>query len=173
MKRILAAAITLALGCAALASNVHASPLAASWACTLAICGVPEGKPIVEQLLPPPEVPARITRHYPAKVIVNLEARKVVGTLADGVKYDFYTFNGTVPGPMIRVRVGDTVEIRLKNAHSDHMPHNIDLHAVMGTGGGATDSIVIPGHEGAFEFKALHAGFFVYHCAMAPAAVHI
>ncbi|MHB1588978.1 MAG: copper-containing nitrite reductase, partial [Metallibacterium scheffleri] len=74
MKRILATAITLALGYAALASNVHASPLPAGWACTPAICGAPEGKPIVEQLLPPPEVPARITRHYPAKVIVNLEA---------------------------------------------------------------------------------------------------
>ena len=173
MKRILATAIALALGAAGFAGSTHASPLPAGWTCTPALCGAPQGKPIVEHLLPPPEVPPPITRRYPATVIVNLEAKEVVGKLADGVKYDFYTFDGTVPGPMIRVRVGDTVEIRLKNAHSDHMPHNIDLHAVMGVGGGAANSIVIPGHEAAFAFKALHAGLYVYHCAMAPAAVHI
>lgn len=173
MKRSPALALSLALAAAALASRAHASPLPAGWTCTPALCGAPQGKPIVASLLPPPEVPPPITRRYPATVIVNLEAKEVVGTLADGVRYDFYTFNGTVPGPMIRVRVGDTVEIRLKNAHADHMPHNIDLHAVMGTGGGAAESIVVPGHEAAFVFKALHAGLFVYHCAMAPAAVHI
>ncbi len=173
MKRILATAIALALGAAGFAGSAHASPLPAGWTCTPALCGAPQGKPIVEHLLPPPEVPPPITRRRPATVIVNLEAKEVVGTLADGVQYDFYTFNGTVPGPMIRVRVGDTVEIRLKNAHGDHMPHNVDLHAVMGVGGGAPNSIVIPGHEAAFAFKALHAGLYVYHCAMAPAAVHI
>ena len=61
-----------------------------------------------------PEVPAPIARKKPAKVVVNIEAKEYVGTLADGVQYKFWSFNGTVPGPMIRVRQGDTVELHLK-----------------------------------------------------------
>ncbi len=67
------------------------------------------------QLTTLPQVPAPITRKEAARVLVNVEAKEYVGTLADGVQYKFWSFNGTVPGPMIRVRVGDTVEIHLKN----------------------------------------------------------
>ena len=68
---------------------------------------------------------------------VDLEARKVTGLMNDGVAYDYWTFNGTVPGPMIRVRQGDTVELTLKNAADSGLTHSIDLHAVLGPGGGA------------------------------------
>ncbi len=120
-----------------------------------------------------PNVPPPITRDYPAKVIVRLFTKEKVGRLADGVQYTFWTFNGTVPGPMIRVRQGDLVEIHLSNDPSDMMSHNIDLHAVIGPGGGAASSVTLPGHTSVFSFRALHAGLFVYHCATPPVPMHI
>src|SRR5690625_6445527 len=93
--------------------------------------------------------------------------------LADGVDYHFWTFNGTVPGSVIRVREGDLIEFHLKNHGSSEFPLNIDLHAVTGPGGGAAASLTLPGHETVFELRALHAGLYVYHCATAPVPVHI
>jgi len=120
-----------------------------------------------------PNVPPPITRDHPAKVIVHIFTKEEVGRLADGVQYQFWTFNGTVPGPMIRVREGDLVEIHLSNDPSDMMAHNIDLHAVIGPGGGAASSITPPGHTSVFSFRALHPGLFVYHCATPPVPMHI
>ncbi len=112
-----------------------------------------------------PTVPPPVTRKNAGKVIVNVEAKEYVGTLADGVKYKFWSFNGTVPGPMIRVREGDTVELHLKNHASSQFPHNMDLHAVNGPGGGAGANLAAPGQEGVFSFKALNPGLYIYHCA--------
>ena len=120
---------------------------------------------IPAQLTTLPQVPPPITRTTPARIIVNLEAKEFVGVLDDGVKYKFWSFNGTIPGPMIRVRVGDTVELHLKNHKTNQFPHNIDLHAVNGPGGGAGANLAAPGNEGAFSFKALTPGLFMYHCA--------
>jgi nitrite reductase (NO-forming) len=83
-----------------------------------------------------PEVPPPITRKHATKMIVNLETKEVKMRLADGVDYTFWTFGGTVPGSFIRIREGDDVEFHLKNHPSSKMPHNIDLHAVTGQGGG-------------------------------------
>ena len=112
-----------------------------------------------------PDVPAYITRIQPETVVVNFEAKEFVGPLADGKHYKFWSFNGTVPGPMIRVRHGDTVEFHLSNHSSSQFPHNIDLHAVSGPGGGASVTLVAPGEEKVFRFKTLHPGLYVYHCA--------
>lgn len=120
-----------------------------------------------------PEVPPHIDRTNEAKVIVNMETVEVVGRLADGVEYTFWTFGGSVPGPMIRVREGDDVEFHLKNHPSSKMPHNIDLHAVTGQGGGAAASLTIPGHASKFSFKALNPGLYIYHCATSPVGMHI
>ncbi len=120
-----------------------------------------------------PNVPPLITRTHPTKVIVHLVTKEVIGRLADGVQYQFWTFNGTVPGPMIRVREGDLIEIHLSNDPSNMMAHNIDLHAVIGPGGGAASSITPPGHTSVFSFKALHPGLFIYHCATPPVPMHI
>ncbi|MGE8721914.1 copper-containing nitrite reductase [Leptospira terpstrae] len=120
-----------------------------------------------------PEVPPHIDRTNEAKVIVNMETVEVVGRLADGVEYTFWTFGGSVPGPMIRVREGDNVEFHLKNHPSSKMPHNIDLHAVTGQGGGAAASLTIPGHASKFSFKALNPGLYIYHCATSPVGMHI
>ncbi|MDE2304128.1 MAG: nitrite reductase, copper-containing [Gammaproteobacteria bacterium] len=131
------------------------------------------GTPIEERLVPPPAVPPPIHRDHPARVIVRLETREIVRQIADGVRYTFWTFNGSVPGPLIRVREGDTVELHLKNDASSRMAHNIDMHAVMGPGGGAAATVTPPGRESVFSFKALRSGLFIYHCATAPVPMHI
>lgn len=135
--------------------------------------GAPQGAPIQAVLTSPPNVPPPIDRKYPARVIVNLDIKEVKKEIADGVTYDFWTFGGTVPGSFIRVRQGDTVELHLTNPPDSHMPHNIDLHAVTGPGGGAPLTLTSPGHEGVFTFKALNSGLFVYHCAATPVGMHI
>ena len=120
-----------------------------------------------------PLVPPPVDRAGNAKVIVRLETTEVKGTLADGVQYAFWTFGGGVPGPFVRVRVGDLVQIRLKNGDKSMHPHSIDLHAVTGAGGGAAVTQLGPGQEGAFEFKALNPGLYVYHCATPSVPQHI
>ena len=127
----------------------------------------------VAVLVAPPNVPAPITRTTATKVIVNLEMIEKTARLADGVQYTMWTFGGTVPGTFLRVREGDLVEIHLKNAANSTMPHNIDLHAVTGPGGGAKASLTIPGHESVFSFTAMNPGLFVYHCATSPVPMHI
>ena len=120
-----------------------------------------------------PAVPPPITRSNPTRVVVNLETQELVRRLADGVDYTFWTFGGEVPGQFIRVREGDVVEFHLNNRPDSRMPHNIDLHAVTGPGGGATSSLVSPGRSATFVFKALNPGLYVYHCATAPVGMHI
>ena len=105
--------------------------------------------------------------------MVDLEVRELVRHLANGVDYTFWTFGGDVPGLFIRVREGDLVEIRLHNHPSSKLPHNIDLHAVIGPGGGAASTITAPGHTSTFSFTALHPGLYVYHCGTAPVPMHV
>jgi nitrite reductase (NO-forming) len=120
-----------------------------------------------------PLVPPPVDRPGNARVIVNLETTEVKGVLADGVQYTFWTFGGTVPGPFVRVRVGDAVQIRLRNGAKSMHPHSIDLHAVTGPGGGAGVTQLGPGQEGSFEFKALNPGLYVYQCATPGVPEHI
>ena len=120
-----------------------------------------------------PNVPPPITRTNATKVIVKLEVQEIVKRMADGVDYTFWTFGGSVPGKFIRIRHGDEVEFHLMNRPDSKMPHNIDLHAVTGPGGGAAASFTAPGHESVFSFKAINPGLFVYHCATAPVGMHI
>ncbi|HAH59458.1 MAG: nitrite reductase, copper-containing [Lentimicrobium sp.] len=127
----------------------------------------------IAQLTDPPFVPPPITRNYATKVIVDLEIIEMEMELADGVNYVFWTFGGTVPGSFIRIREGDYVEFHLKNHPDNKLPHNIDLHAVTGQGGGAEATYVAPGYEAVFNFTAINPGLFVYHCATAPVGMHI
>jgi nitrite reductase (NO-forming) len=125
------------------------------------------------ELTAPPFVPKPIGDRQAMKLVVNMEIKEQEGEMVDGVKYTYWTFGGSVPGSFIRTRVGDEVEFHLKNHPDNKMPHNIDLHAVTGPGGGATSSLVAPGHEKVFNFKTLNPGLYVYHCATAPVGMHI
>ena len=113
----------------------------------------------------PPHVPPHTSRIMPEIVVVNFTAKEFIGPLGAGKNYKFWSYNGTVPGPMIRVRLGDTVEFHLSNDDTNQYPHNIDLHAVNGPGGGAEATLVAPGEEKIFQFKTLHPGLFIYHCS--------
>ncbi|MGI9145415.1 MAG: copper-containing nitrite reductase [Chloroflexota bacterium] len=135
----------------------------------------PEPRPVPDgtQALPPPQIAAAIERAQPTTVKVDLEARKVTGLINEGVAYDYWTFNGTVPGPMIRVRQGDMVELTLKNAPDSGLTHSIDLHAVLGPGGGAKFTQVPPGESATIRFQAMRPGIYVYHCATPMVSMHI
>lgn len=124
-------------------------------------------------MVAPPFVPEPTGDRRAKKLIVNLETIEQIGELADGTEYNFWTFNGTVPGSFIRARVGDEIVLNLKNNENSNFPHNIDLHAVNGPGGGAEATFVAPGKEASFTFKALNPGLYVYHCATAPVGMHI
>ena len=120
-----------------------------------------------------PEVPPPTDRDHPAKVRVKMETVEKTMTMEDGVEYHYWTFNGDVPGQMIRVREGDTVEVEFSNNPSSTVPHNVDFHAATGPGGGAEATFTAPGHTSTFSFKALQAGLYIYHCAVAPVGMHI
>ncbi len=125
------------------------------------------------ELTAPPFVPKPVGDRAAKKLIVDMEILEKEGEMTDGVKYIYWTFGGSVPGSFIRTRVGDEVEFTLKNHPDNKLPHNIDLHAVTGPGGGATSSFVAPGHQIKFSFKTLNPGLYVYHCATAPVGMHI
>ncbi|HEZ7982789.1 copper-containing nitrite reductase [Neisseria meningitidis] len=120
-----------------------------------------------------PEVPPAIDRDYPAKVRVKMETVEKTMKMDDGVEYHYWTFDGDVPGRMIRVREGDTVEVEFSNNPSSTVPHNVDFHAATGQGGGAAATFTAPGRTSTFSFKALQAGLYIYHCAVAPVGMHI
>jgi nitrite reductase (NO-forming) len=131
--------------------------------------------PLPENLarVPAPEVAPPVNRKKPALVRVTLEAKTVTGLLADGVGYQYWTYNGTVPGPMIRVRQGDTVELTLKNSPESPVSHSIDSHGVLGPGGGGKVTQTPPGSTSVFQFKAMKPGAFIYHCATPMIPYHL
>ena len=121
----------------------------------------------------PTDLPAPLEIREPTTVVINLETVEVEGQLADGTTYTYWTFNGQVPGPFYRVRLGDTIEVHLKNNTSSVMNHSVDFHAVTGPGGGAVMTQTKPGEETVFTAKAINVGLFVYHCATPMVADHI
>lgn len=123
----------------------------------------------------PTDVPPPLPNRAATVVHVTLIAKELVGTLDASAKttYHYWTFNGKVPGPMIRVRQGDTVEVTLKNDSSSRMAHSIDFHAALGPGGGAALSQTVPGQSKTFTFQATTPGLFVYHCGTQMIAEHM
>jgi nitrite reductase (NO-forming) len=127
----------------------------------------------ISVVMAPDNLPGPIGDRAPETIDIELISQEVDGVLADGTTYTYWTFNGTVPGPMIRVMVGDTVNLTLKNDATSANAHSIDLHAVTGPGGGAVATQTLPGEETTFTFKALNPGVYVYHCATPSVAQHI
>jgi nitrite reductase (NO-forming) len=118
--------------------------------------------------LPPP-----IGKRAPQTIRVDLTTVELEGRLAEGTTFGYWTFNGKVPGPFLRVRVGDTVDVRLQNSSESSMVHSVDFHAATGPGGGAAATQTNPGEETSVKFKALIPGLYVYHCATPMVAHHI
>jgi len=168
----------------------------------------------------PANIPPPITRKENTTVKYALEAISVNSELAPGVFYEYWTFNKQVPGPFLRVKEGDTVEVSLYHnpaghshapvamndmemnlsgplslptAYADeghaatpvdphmqsaaptmgHEKHSIDLHAVLGPGGGAMMMQVAHGETKIFSFKAMRPGIYIYHCASPHIPTHI
>lgn len=105
-------------------------------------------------------------------VRIHLDVKEVIAEIAPGISYNYWTYNGQTPGPMLRIREGDTVELTLTNDPTSLHHHNIDLHAVTGQGGGASLTEVLPGETKTFRWKALNPGLYIYHCAMPNVSTH-
>ena len=118
-------------------------------------------------------VPPPVGKREPQTIRVDLLTVELEGRLAEGTTFGYWTFNGRVPGPMLRVRVGDTLDVHVKNSEDATMIHSVDFHAATGPGGGAAATQVDPGQEKSFKFKALIPGLYVYHCATPMVAHHI
>jgi nitrite reductase (NO-forming) len=114
----------------------------------------------------PTRIPPPIGRSHPIHHEITLEAREIDSEIEPGATFSYMTFNGQVPGPMIRVRRGDTVTLTLRNNPHSTTWHSIDLHAVYGPGGGADPLTVLPGMSKTISFKAMYPGGFTYHCGV-------
>lgn len=121
----------------------------------------------------PHEVGEPVGKRAPRTINLDLETTEVEGRLGEGSSYRFWTFNNTVPGPFVRVRVGDTVNVNMKNSIESAHIHSVDFHAATGPGGGAAVTQAPPGQTKSFSFKALQPGLYVYHCATPMVAQHI
>lgn len=131
-----------------------------------------------------PDMPPATGRTTPAIVEVSFEVVEGVTSIdpETGVEFDTWGFklvdggdgvaSGT-PGPVIRTRVGDVLRLTVANPSSNTHPHNIDLHAVTGQGGGAEATTVNPGETRTIEARMLYPGFFMYHCAYGDVPAHI
>jgi copper-containing nitrite reductase len=121
-----------------------------------------------------PDVPAPIGRREQRREVVHWTIREAQSEIAPGVIYDdAWGFEGHVPGPLLRVRVGDLVEVHVRNALNSIRTHNIDFHFVMGPGGGASALSVAPGEEAVLEARATAPGFYMFHCATPDIPMHI
>lgn len=118
-------------------------------------------------------IPPPITRSEPTTVVYKIFTTEVEAKLEDGTTYELWTYNNQIPGPMLRARVGDTVEVELENSKTSKMVHSIDFHAATGPGGGAAVLQVPPGRSKTLRFKVLNPGLFVYHCATPHIPSHL
>lgn len=116
---------------------------------------------------------ATAPRALPGRVHdIELVTQEKLMTVADGYVQKVWTFNGSVPGPVLRVKVGDTVRIHLKNPATSQMSHSVDFHASMVAWNDEMTDIA-PGQEKLYAFTAEHAGVFMYHCGTNPTLQHI
>lgn len=108
---------------------------------------------------------------------ITIEARfgivEGAAEMLPGTTMDFWTFDGGIPGPMIRGRVGDTLDFFLENPEDSELPHNVDFHAVTGPGGGATALDATPGATSNLTVKLIKPGVYVYHCAFPDVPTHL
>ena len=162
----------------ALAANAALKPVAsvsraAPAPAVAAAQALPAAADAVSIAQDPAAVPPALGARAPQRVKYRIETVELAGKLADGTTFTYWTFDRKVPGPMLRVKQGDSVELTLANAANSKQIHSIDLHAVTGPGGAADFLQVPPGQEKTVTFKALKPGLYVYHCATASVPEHI
>ena len=147
----------------------------ASWAADVAATAPVSIAGAVDIHQDPTAVGTPVGKRGPATVKMHLEAVELEGILDPAKKttFTYWTYNSKVPGPMLRARVGDTIEVTLANRKDSTVTHNVDLHAVWGQGGGAAATVVAPGESKSFVFKAMNPGLYVYHCATPIIPQHI
>ena len=121
----------------------------------------------------PRDIPDPITRNRPVTHDITLESKDLISEIEPGVVFKFMTYGGQVPGPMIRVRKGDAINLTFKNNSQNTLLHNVDFHAVYGTGGGAQATLCPPGQTKQLHFKLMYPGAFIYHCAVPKLDEHI
>ncbi len=126
-----------------------------------------------------PAAPAHVTYDATAPALlpgdvhdIDLVITESKMTVAKGFVQSVWTFGGTVPGPVIRVKVGDTIRVHLKNPATNQLPHSIDFHASQVAWNDEMTSIN-PGEEKLYEWTADYAGVWMYHCGTSPALHHI
>jgi len=121
----------------------------------------------------PAAIPPPIERNTSTTVNIYLHAEEVTAEIEPGTSYTYWTYNGTVPGPFFRVRVGDTVVVHFSNDVTSTMNHSVDFHAATGPGGGGQVSQTPPGGTSTFQFLAITPGLYVYHCASPNIPTHL
>jgi FtsP/CotA-like multicopper oxidase with cupredoxin domain len=118
-------------------------------------------------LIPPPPLP-----HQPGRVReYRLIAQDREIEVAQGVSYQAWTYNGTVPGPVLRATEGDILRVEFTN-HGSH-PHTIHFHGIHPARMDGVFEIVAPGGSFTYEFEAHPYGMQLYHCHATPLKKHI
>ena len=147
----------------------------ASWAADVVATAPVSVAGAVDIWQDPTAVGTPVGKREATTVKMALEAVELEGILDPAKKttFTYWTYNSKVPGPMLRARVGDTIEVTLSNRKDSTVTHNVDLHAVWGQGGGAAATVVAPGESKSFVFKAINPGLYVYHCATPIIPQHI
>ncbi len=122
---------------------------------------------VTQELVDPPFLPEHDQTYdgNPRVVEVRMVVEEKEIEVAPGAFIWAFTFNGSVPGPIIVVHEGDYVELTLVNPSGSQLLHNIDFHAFIGALGGGSLTQVGPGQEVVLRFRAVKSGVFVYHCA--------
>ncbi|MDF9746649.1 copper-containing nitrite reductase [Natrinema salsiterrestre] len=139
--------------------------------------GLPEAKAVdVDRIArDPTDIPAPVDWNEPREHDITIETVRQTAEIEPGVTFEYMTFEGQVPGPMIRVRRGDRVNLTFEVPEDlNAAAHNMDFHAVYGPGGGADATTIAPGDDPTeISFTADYAGVFIYHCAIPNMDQHI
>ena len=121
----------------------------------------------------PRDIPDPINRNRSVTHDITMQCQDVVSEIEPGVEFKYMTYGGQVPGPMIRVRQGDKINLTFENDSQNTLLHNVDFHAVYGTGGGSKATLCPPGQTKNIRFKLMYPGAFIYHCAVPKLDEHI
>ena len=134
----------------------------------------PETEIAADPNAPPPAVHDPVAPELREGTVheLDLEMTERVMTVAEGYQQAVWTFGDTVPGPVLRVKVGDTIRVTLTNPADNQLAHSMDFHSSMVAWNDEMTSIN-PGETKVYEWQAVHAGVFMYHCGTTPTLHHI